>query len=143
MKKCKVVIDTNVIVSALRSRNGFSFKLLSIIDDERFKVFISVPIILEYEDAIKRDKANIKLRKAEIDGILNFICFIAEQRKIFYLWRPFLRDPKDDMFLELAVESECDYIITSNKRDFEGIEKFGVKVITPKEFLKVIGEKYE
>lgn len=143
MKKYKIVIDTNVIVSALRSRNGFSFKLLSIIDDERFKVFISVPVILEYEDAIKRDKTNIKLRKAEIDDILDFICFIAEQRKIFYLWRPFLRDPKDDMFVELAVESECDYIITLNKKDFEGIEIFGIKVITPKEFLKVIGEEYE
>lgn len=143
MKKYKVVIDTNVIVSALRSRNGFSFKLLSIIDDERFKVFISVPVLLEYEDAIKRDKTNIKLRKTEIDDILNFICFIAEQRKIFYLWRPFLRDPKDDMFLELAFEAECDYLITFNKKDFEGIETFGIKVITPKEFLKVIGEKYE
>ena len=143
MKKYKIVIDTNVIVSALRSRNGFSFKLLSIIDDERFKVFISVPVILEYEDAIKRDKTNIKLRKAEIDDILNFICFIAEQRKIFYLWRPFLRAPQDDMFLELAVESECDYLITFNKKDFGGIETFGIKVITPKEFLKVIGEKYE
>lgn len=97
MKKYKIVIDTNVIVSALRSRNGFSFKLLSIIDDERFKVVISVPIILEYEDTIKSDKTNIKLRKSEIDDILNFICFIAEQRKIFYLWRSFLRDPKDDI----------------------------------------------
>ena len=143
MKKYKIVIDTNVIVSALRSRNGFSFRLLSIIDDERFKVFISVPVLLEYEDAIKRDKTNIKLRKAEIDDILNFICFIAEQRKIFYLWRPFLRDPKDDMFLELAVESGCDYLITFNKKDFQGIETFGIKVLTPKEFLKVIGEKYE
>ncbi len=143
MKKYKIVIDTNVIVSALRSRNGSSFKLLSIIDDERFKVFISVPVLLEYEDAIKRDKTNIKLKKTEIDDILNYICFIAEQRRIFYLWRPFLRDPKDDMFLELAVESESDYLITFNEKDFQGIETFGIKVLTPKEFLKVIGEKYE
>ena len=143
MKKHKVVMDANVITSALRSRNSFYFKLFSIIDDERIKVFISVPVILEYEDAVKRDKANVKLRKAEIDDILNFICFIAEQRKIYYLWRPFLRDAKNDMFLELAVESECDYIIIFNKRDYEGVESFGIKVITPKEFIKVIGEKYE
>ncbi len=141
MKKHKIVIDTDVIVSALRSRDGLSFKLLSMIDDERFKVFISVPVLLEYEDAIKRDKTNIKLKKTEIDDILDFICFIAEQRKIFYLWRPFLRDAKDDMFLELAVESECDYLITFNKKDFQGIETFGIQVLTPKEFLKVIGEK--
>lgn len=140
MKKYKVVIDTNIVVSALRSRNGYSFKLLSIIDDERFQVFISIPIILEYEDAIKREKASIKLKKTEIDNILDYICLIAEQRKIYYLWRPYLKDRKDDMFLELAVESGSDYIITYNKKDFKGIEKFGLKTVTPKEFFKVIGE---
>jgi putative PIN family toxin of toxin-antitoxin system len=59
MKKYKIVIDTNVIVSALKSRNGYSFKLLSIIDDKRFQISISVPLILEYEDAIKREKSKI------------------------------------------------------------------------------------
>ncbi len=141
MKKFKVVIDTNIIVSALRSRNGYSFKLLSIIDDERFQVFISIPVILEYEDAIKREKSIIKLKKNEIDDVLDYISLIAEKRKIYYLWRPYLKDRKDDMFLELAVESESDYIITYNKRDFEGIEKFGIRIIKPKEFLKEIGEE--
>ena len=141
MNKYKIVIDTNVIVSALKSKNGFSFKLLSIIDDERFKVFISVPVILEYEDAINRDKTQIKLNKSDIEAVLDYICLISEERKIFYLWRPFLSDPKDDMFLELAVESESDYIITFNKKDFKGIEKFGIKPLTPQEFLKRIGEK--
>lgn len=141
MKTYKIVIDTNIIVSALRSRNGFSFDLLSIIDDERFKVFISVPLILEYEDAIKRNKSIIKLSKSDIDAVLDYICLIAEKRKIFYLWRPYLKDPKDDMVLELAVESECDYIISFNKKDFEGIKKFNLKVLTLKEFLIIIGEK--
>lgn len=141
MKKCKIVIDTNVIVSALKSRNGFSFKLLSMIDDERFKVAISVPVILEYEDVIKRNRTNIKLRKTEIDTVLDYICLVAEEREIFYLWRPFLDDPRDDMFLELAVESESNYIITFNKRDFKEIERFNIKVLTPKEFLRKIGEK--
>ncbi|MDP2364560.1 MAG: putative toxin-antitoxin system toxin component, PIN family [Ignavibacteria bacterium] len=140
MKKYKIVIDTNVVVSALKSKKGFSFTLLSIIDDKRFKVFISIPVILEYEDAIRRKKTSIKLTTAEVNDILDFICLISEQRKIFYLWRPLLKDSKDDMFLELAVESECDFIITFNKKDFGGIEKFGVRAITPKEFLEIIGE---
>lgn len=140
MKTYKIVVDTNVIVSALKSRNGFSFRFLSIIDDSRFKIFISVPLILEYEDAIKRSKSKIKLSKVELDAILDYICLVAERRKIFYLWRPFLADPKDDMVLELAIESECDYIISFNKKDFIGVEKFNLEVITPKEFLKIIGE---
>ncbi len=141
MKKHKIVIDTNVIVSSLRSKSGYSYKLLSIIDDARIKVFISVPVILEYEDAIKREKIGINYKRSEIDDFLDFICLIGEQRKIHYLWRPFLNDRKDDMFLELAVESESDFIITFNKRDFEGVEKFEIKTITPKEFLRIIGEK--
>jgi len=140
MKMYKIVIDTNIIVSALKSRNGFSFDLLSLIDDERFKVFISVPLILEYEDAVKRNKSKIKLTRSDIDAILDYICLVGEKRKIFYLWRPYLKDPKDDMVLELAVESECDYIISFNKKDFLGIDKFNLQVLTPKEFLTVIGE---
>ena len=141
MKKYKIVIDTNVIASALRSKRGYSYKLLSILDDERIQVFISVPVILEYEDVIKREKLNIKYKKSEIDDFLDFICLIGEQRKIHYLWRPILKDRKDDMFFELAVESESNFIVTFNKRDFEGTEKFGIKILAPKEFLKVIGEK--
>ncbi len=99
MDKQKIVIDTNVIVSALRSKNGFSFKLLSIIDDKRLKIFISVPLLFEYEDALKREMPNIHLNKSEIDDILDYICFAAEERKIYYLWRPFLKDSKDDMVL--------------------------------------------
>ncbi len=140
MKTYKIVIDTNIIVSALKSRNGFSFDLLSIIDDERFKVSISVPLILEYEDAIRRNKSKIILTKTEIDAILDYICLVAEKREIFYLWRPFLRDPKDDMILELAVESGSDYIISFNKKDYAGIDKFNIQIITPKEFLMLIGE---
>lgn len=140
MKTLKIVIDTKVIISALKSRNGFSFKLLSIIDDKRFRVFISVPLILEYEDVAKRSKSQKKLNFTEIGDILDYICLIGEQRKIFYLWRPYLKDPKDDMILELAVESECDYIISFNKKNFKGIDKFNLEVITPKELLRKIGE---
>jgi putative PIN family toxin of toxin-antitoxin system len=141
MKKYKIVSDTNVIVSSLRSNSGYSYKLLSIIDDERIKVFISVPVILEYEDANKREKSDFKFKKSEIDDFLDFLCLIGERKKIHYLWRPFLKDRKDDMFLELAVEAESDFIVTFNKRDFEGTENFGIKIITPKEFLNLIGEK--
>ena len=140
MKTYKIVIDTNVIVSVLKSRNGYSFKLLSIIDDERFHISISVPLILEYEDAIKREKSKIGLNNEDIEAILDYICYTVKKREIYYLWRPYLKDPKDDMVLELAVESESDIIITFNKSDFEGIERFGINVLTPKEFFRMIGD---
>ena len=64
----------------------------------------------------------------------------AHHQKIFYLWRPFLRDPNDDMVLEVAVEAQCSYIVTFNTRDFAGIEQFGLQTLTPGEFLALLQE---
>ncbi len=80
------------------------------------------------------------LTEKAIDDILDYVCAVANHRQVFYLWRPFLKDPKDEMVLELAVTANCDFIVTYNKNDFEGAERFGLEVITPKEFLERIGE---
>ncbi len=140
MKKYGIVIDTNVIVSALKSRRGASYKLLTLIDKEKFVTSISVALILEYEDVLKRGHLNLSLNHQDIDNILDYICKIADKREIFYLWRPHLKDPKDDLILELAVEAESDFIVTYNKKNFVNIDKFGLEALTPKEFLKKIGE---
>lgn len=140
MKKFKIVIDTNVMVAALKSNRGASYKLLSIMDQGKFQISISVSLIFEYEDVLKRGDIKINLETEDVDNIFDYICRIADTREIFYLWRPFLKDPKDDLILELAVESESDFIITYNKKDFEGIDKFGLQALTPGEFLEKIGE---
>lgn len=75
-----------------------------------------------------------------MDDALGFLCASASLREIFYLWRPMLSDPKGDFVLELAVESGCEYIVTSNMKDFAGVEKFGVTAIRPQEFLRELGE---
>ena len=139
-KKYKVVIDTNVFISALKSKRGASFKLLFDTSREKFEQNISPSLIFEYESVAERDSSNIVLSDFEIDSILDMICKWSIKCEIYFLWRPYLKDPKDDFVLELAVESQSDFIITYNKNDFKGTEKFGVKVLTPKEFLKKIGE---
>jgi putative PIN family toxin of toxin-antitoxin system len=137
----EIVIDTNVFVAALRSRNGASFRLLSLVGGKKFGLNISVPLILEYEDAAKRSLGQLTLTEDDIDDILNYVCRVAGHRKIYYLWRPFLRDPKDDLVLELAVTSNSQYIVTYNKDDLAGVEEnFGIRIVTPKEFLLEIGE---
>ena len=140
MKKPQIVIDTSVFIAALRSRQGASYKLLMLIDSENFETNISVPLILEYEDAAKRLIGEIALTARDIDNVLDYLCAVANHRAIFYLWRPFLKDPKDDMVLELAVTSVSTYIVTYNQRDFQGAEQFGIRVVTAKEFLQIIGE---
>ena len=139
MSKYQIVIDTNVWIAALRSRRGASYKLLTLIDSGQFEVNISVPLVLEYEDAAKRLIGEIPLTERDIDDILDYTCRMANHRKIFYLWRPFLKDPKDDMVLELAVTSRCDFIVTYNQSDFQGVEQFGLSAVTPKVFLQIIG----
>ena len=131
-----IVIDTNVLLSALYSNKGASYKLLSIIDSDKFMVNISTTLIYEYEEILKLKS---KLETKHIDSILNYICSIGKKNKIFYLWRPKLKDSDDDFLLELAVASGS-IIVTLNGKDFKPASEFNIRVMTPKKFLHHIGE---
>lgn len=134
-----IVLDTNVLVAGLRSRRGASFRLLSMVGAPELELNLSVPLVFEYEDAAKRHAADLGLSDADVDDLLDYLCAVGRHRQIYFLWRPMLRDPKDDMVLELAVEAACDCIVTHNTRDFSGAERFGVRIATPAEFLRRIG----
>ena len=139
MEVPKIIIDTKVLLSALYSRRGASFKLISLVGQWYFDIVLSLPLFIEYKSIIKRNRSKIKLSDEKINDILNYLCLVSEHHEIYYLWRPFLRDPKDDMILELAVTARCKYIVTYNIRDFKGVEKFGIKVLSAKDFLNKIG----
>jgi putative PIN family toxin of toxin-antitoxin system len=136
----QIVIDTNVIVAGLRSRRGSAFQLLTLIGTEQFDIHLSVPLVLEYTEVLLRELPNLYLNRDEVDDLIDFYCAVGVQDEIFFLWRPFLRDPKDDMVLELAVKAECESIITYNTRDFAGVEQFGLNRLEPSEFLRLIGK---
>ena len=136
----QVVIDTNVIIAGLRSRRGSAFKLLTLIDTGQFDIHLSVPLVLEYTEVLLRELPNLYLSCEEVDDLIDFYCAVGVQHEIFFLWRPFLRDPKDEMVLELAVKAGCESIITYNTRDFAGVEKFGLNLLEPSEFLRLIGK---
>jgi len=140
MRRHQIVADTNVFVTALRSQFGAAFKLFSLIDQDIYQLNLSVPLALEHEAVAKRMIGEIALSEKEIDDILNFVINKSNRWQIHYLWRPQLNDPSDDMVLELAVTANCHYIITYNINDFKGIEKFGIKAMTPKAFLEMVGE---
>jgi len=82
---------------------------------------------------------HLQISKTAIEDLIDFHCSVATCHPIFFLWRPFLRDPKVDMILELAVKAGCDFIVTYNTRDFAGVEQFGIRVIEPGAFLQHIG----
>jgi putative PIN family toxin of toxin-antitoxin system len=130
-----VVLDTNVLVAAIRSRRGASFELLSRVGAGDFEIAVSVPLVLEYEDAMLRHRAATALSETDVRDVIDYLCSVAIQQSVFFLWRPVLRDPGDDLVLELAVAAECDAIITHNVRDFGGAGQFGLRVLTPGSFL--------
>ena len=71
----------------------------------------------------------------QIDTVLDQICSRAEQRKIFFRWRPFLPDPDDDMLVELAIAANVPYIVTSNLQDVSPARQLGIEVVELGEFL--------
>ena len=135
----RIVIDTNVLVSGLRSSRGASHKLLQLIGVSDFEITLSVPLALEYEDVLKRESAGLGLSREDVDRLMEYLCGVAHLQEIHFLWRPLLRDPKDDHILELAVGAGCGLIVTHNVRDFSQSGAFGVTAIRPGEFLRRIG----
>jgi len=135
----RVVLDTNVLIAALRSRNGASFKLLSLVGSGSFETVVSVPLVVEYEYAAAKIAKQAGLDLPAIGSILDYLCKVSLHQDIFFLWRPILRDPSDDMVLEVAVASSADGIVTFNKKDFDKADSFDLSIWTPKGFLKQEG----
>jgi putative PIN family toxin of toxin-antitoxin system len=133
-----VVLDTNVLVSALRSRRGASFAVVERIGVGDFEIAVSVPLVLEYEDAMLRHRG--ALSADEVRDIVDYVCSAARHHRVFFLWRPLLRDPNDDMVAEVAVAAGAQAIVTHNRRDFLGVDKFGLEIWSPQQLLERTGK---
>jgi putative PIN family toxin of toxin-antitoxin system len=131
----QVVIDTNVLVAALRSRNGASWHLIGLLGNGQWRSNLTVAVVLEYEAVLKKNRQALGLTEVEIDVLLDGLCSESGLHRQYFAWRPVLPDPDDEFILEAAVASNSDFVITFNQRDFEGIEKFGIRCLTPGEFL--------
>ncbi len=130
-----VVLDSSVLVAALRSRQGASFRLLELLRDGRFEMAVSVPLVLEYEAVLVRHAGELNLSREAAVGVVDFLCGVGHRQEIHFLWRPSLPDPQDEFVLELAVAANCEAIITHNVRDFAGAKKFKPQVLTPSALL--------
>lgn len=140
MPPYQIVLDTNVLLAGLRSNRGASYKLLTLLNNQRWQLNVSTALIFEYEEVLKKERTQLGLSLDDINTIVSTICAIANCRTIFYLWRPTALDPDDDFLIDLAVECQADFIITYNKRDLRIAETFGIQLVTAKEFLQIAGE---
>lgn len=141
MAKIQVVIDTNVLVAAFRSKRGAANLLIESLDDERFEIAVSTPLLFEYEDVLKRPEMGEFMSHDEVDDAIESLRLIATEYEIFFLWRLLAVDPDDAFILELAVRSNTNYIVTYNPKDFASASDFGITLITPRDFLELMKEK--
>ncbi|MBE7484739.1 MAG: putative toxin-antitoxin system toxin component, PIN family [Polyangiaceae bacterium] len=129
-----VVLDTSVLVAAWRSRLGASFELIRLLRAGRFEIAVSVPLVVEYESALLRNMSPGQ-RPSHVTAFVDYLCRVAHKQDVFFLWRPVLNDPNDDMVVELAMASRASAIITHNLRDFVPAAGLGVRVLAPAQFL--------
>ena len=144
----RVILDTNVLYQALRSSKGASRAILNLIIDQKVQISISTPVFKEYEEVLNRN-ATLEDMKAEIEDInnlLSFIAYVGKEQSIYFNFRPNLRDEDDNQFIELALSSNSDYLITSNINDFiigNELKFQDLKIVTPTKFMEIWRRNYE
>ena len=138
----QVILDTSVIVAAAISQYGASFRLIEMLDEAKFDAAISVALALEYEEILKREAGRTGWTEADAVRFADWFVSKASQYVIRLRLRPLLVDPDDDFIAELAFRAGVDYVVTHNVNDFKGSEAFGVRPITPGNFLAMLrGER--
>jgi putative PIN family toxin of toxin-antitoxin system len=135
----RVVIDTNILYAGLYSSSGASYQILRLVRSGQVTPCISVTLAMEYEAVLSSRLDQLDLTKEQLSGFLGYFVALAERVKVFYLWRPGLRDPGDDMVLETAVAARADFLVTHNIKDFTGSDRFGIRVVTPGWFIHNFG----
>lgn len=137
----RVVLDTSVVVAALRTRAGAGNAVLQLVATRRLVALATPPLFLEYQDVLKRPEQRIAngLSLEMIDEFLSELAALAEPVEVRFLWRPQVRDPSDEMVLEAAINGHADALVTYNIRDFASAgERFAVPILSPPDLLKMV-----
>lgn len=135
----RCVLDTNVIISAVRSPRGASAALLLAARAGAITMVANVGLALEYEATCRLAEHQLAagLEAREIDVFIDAVLAMVEPVETHYLWRPMLRDPADEFVLEAAVNGQAAAIVTFNRRDFgDAPAMFGIEVLSPGEVLR-------
>ncbi len=137
----RIVLDTSVVVAALRTRLGAGNAVLRLVAQRRVVALATPPLFLEYEDVLKRPEHQLVhgLTPEAVDQFLAELAALVEPVEVHFQWRPQSRDPNDEMVLEAAINGEADALVTYNIQDFaEAGERFRISVLRPGDLLKKV-----
>jgi putative PIN family toxin of toxin-antitoxin system len=134
----RVVLDTSVIVAALRTRHGAANGVLRLVADGRLVLLATPPLFLEYEDVLGRPEHRLVhgLTPEAIEDFLAELAALVEPVDIHFQWRPQVRDPSDEMVLEAAINGRADALVTYNIKHFAAPgDRFGIPILRPVDVL--------
>ena len=137
----RLVLDTDVVVAGMRSPGGASAALLLAASEQQVTAVVSLPLAMEYEAVctLYAHRRAARLTTQEVRAFLDGLLTVAEPVEIYFVWRPQLHDPNDEMVLEAAINGQAEAIVTFNRRDYGTVpEQFGIKVVSPAEALRSI-----
>ena len=136
----RAVLDTSVLVAALRSPSGISSGLLQAALESKIVPLVSAPLFLEYESVLTRTEhlTASGLASEQVHLLLDTLADVIEPVRFTFRWRPAAADPGDDMVLETAINGNADALVTFNVRDFRAAKLFGVEVLSPKQTWETI-----
>ena len=132
-------MDTDTIVAAMRSPTGASAALLRAARDGRVTLAATVPLCFEYEDVCSRPEHVVAagFSQADLRVFLDAVASLVKPVEAWFLWRPQLRDPGDELVLEAAVNGRASAIVTFNRRDFRpAANRFGLDILLPAEAIR-------
>lgn len=135
----RAVLDTSVVVAALRSRIGASNRVLELVARGKVRPLASTALFLEYEEVLRRPENRLAtgMSEEDVEEFLAALASAAEPVEINFRWRPQLKDPKDELVLETAVNGRAEALVTHNVRDFEpAAGLFGLRILLPRGVLK-------
>ena len=138
----RAVLDTSILVAAIRSSRGASNLLLRACLERKLTPVVSVPLFLEYEAVLTRDDhlQSSGLTHQDVQTLLDALVNVSEPVRLAFSWRPAVSDPEDDMVLETAVNANVGLLITFHLRDFAAAAtRFGLAVVSPKQALSSLG----
>jgi putative PIN family toxin of toxin-antitoxin system len=142
----RVVLDTDVIVAAIRSSQGASRWLLRTALEREIALIISVPLFLEYEAVLTRPEHLQAMGATEetLCEILDAIAAVSVHTRLSFRWRPLLSDANDDMVLETAINGRAELLVTFNIRDFASTgEPFGCRTVLPRDAVGLIRDRLQ